>query len=173
MPCSRPRSCEHEANHNCHTGPCPPCTVLCKKWCYGHHEQRSAILCHQHNFSCGLSCGKEMPCGRHKCNKPCHNGPCSAICNQPCTIPRRLCGHICGKPCHDIPCPESGCKQVVVVTCICGLQKSTKPCIEVTEEFKNMEMAQLKEKIGVSSKDQAVDISDIVRNSVKPNVLKM
>lgn len=172
-PCSRPRPCEHDVNHNCHIGPCPPCTVLCKKWCHGRHQQRSAILCHQNNFSCGLVCGKEMPCKRHKCNKPCHEGPCPTVCSQPCTVPRRLCGHICGRPCHDPPCPESSCRQKVEVICSCGLQKTMKPCIEVSEEYKNLEMAQLRDKIGWSSKDQAVDISDIISTTTKPSTLKM
>ncbi|KAJ8972173.1 hypothetical protein NQ314_000301 [Rhamnusium bicolor] len=145
-PCSRQRACSHDANHSCHIGPCPPCTVLCKRWCHGHHEQRSAIPCHQETFSCGLPCGRKMPCGRHKCNKPCHEGPCPMPCKQPCNVRRILCGHPCGKPCHDPPCPESSCKQNVPVTCSCGLQKSTRPCIDVAEEFKNIEMAQLKEK---------------------------
>ncbi|KAJ8978423.1 hypothetical protein NQ317_019661 [Molorchus minor] len=125
-PCSRPRECGHDVNHTCHTGPCPHCTVLCKKWCHGHHEQRSAIPCHQETFSCGLPCGKQMPCGRHKCNKPCHDGPCQTPCRQPCNIPRDLCGHPCGKPCHDPPCPESSCKQNVPVTCVCGVQKGSR-----------------------------------------------
>ncbi|KAJ8961344.1 hypothetical protein NQ317_018625 [Molorchus minor] len=54
----------------------------------------------QETFSCGLPCGKQMPCGRHKCNKPCHDGPCQTPCRQPCNIPRDLCGHPCDK-CHD------------------------------------------------------------------------
>lgn len=172
-PCSILRSCGHDVNHNCHNGFCPPCTVLCTKWCFGFHEQRSAILCHQNSFSCGFPCGKKMPCGKHKCNKSCHNGQCPTLCSQPCTNERRLCGHICGKPCHDPPCPENGCKQKVPVTCNCGLQKATKICTDVAEEFKNLEMTQLREKITVTSKDQSVDISDIVDNCLKPTVLKM
>ncbi|KAJ8955604.1 hypothetical protein NQ318_001434 [Aromia moschata] len=171
--CSRPRPCGHDVHHNCHTGPCPPCTILSKKWCHGHHEQRSAIPCHQETFSCGLPCGRQMPCGRHKCNKPCHEGACPVPCKQPCNIPRSLCGHACRKPCHDPPCQESSCKQNVPVTCLCGLQKGTRPCTEVTDEFRNIEMAQLKEKMGDLTKDQTVDISDIVSKPKKPTVLKI
>ncbi|XP_023025615.2 nuclear transcription factor, X-box binding stc [Leptinotarsa decemlineata] len=172
-PCSRQRPCGHEPNHSCHTGPCPQCTVLSKRWCYGKHEQRAAIPCHQQNFSCGLPCGKEMPCGRHKCNKPCHDGPCPSPCRQPCTVLRSLCGHPCGRPCHDPPCPESSCKQNVPITCLCGVQKSTRPCIEVADEFKNLQMAQIKEKMGVLSVSHAVDISDILYVPMKPSVLKI
>ncbi|CAH1109198.1 unnamed protein product [Psylliodes chrysocephalus] len=172
-PCSRPRPCGHDSNHTCHTGLCPPCTVLCKRWCYGHHEQRSAIPCHQENFSCGLPCGKNMPCGRHKCVKPCHDGRCPTPCKQPCTVPRGLCGHPCGRPCHDPPCPESSCKQNVQVTCECGLQKSTRTCLEVADEFLNIQMAQLKEKMGSLSTSSTIDLTDILNVKKKPSVLKI
>ncbi|CAG9859977.1 unnamed protein product [Phyllotreta striolata] len=172
-PCSRRRPCGHEANHSCHTGPCPPCTVLCKRWCFGHHEQRSAIPCHQENFSCGLPCGRDMVCGKHKCAKPCHDGPCPTPCKQPCTVPRDLCGHPCGKPCHDPPCPESNCKHNVLVTCPCGLQKSTKPCIEVADEFHNIQMAKLNEKMSHLSTNSTVDLSDLMNTSKRPDVLKI
>ncbi|XP_028140077.1 protein shuttle craft isoform X1 [Diabrotica virgifera virgifera] len=172
-PCSRPRHCGHEVNHACHTGPCPPCTVLCKRWCYGHHEQRPAIPCHQENFSCGLPCGKDMSCKRHKCVKPCHDGPCPTPCKLPCNVPRELCGHPCGRPCHVPPCPESSCKQMVPVTCPCGLQKSTRPCTEVADEFKNIQMAQLKEKMGSLSTSSTIDLTDIFNAPKKPTVLKI
>lgn len=59
------------------------------------------------------------------------------------------------------------------MTCACGIQKAVRPCIEVAEEFRNIQMAQLKEKMGALCKDQSVDISDIVTNTRKPSVLKM
>lgn len=171
-PCSRPRECGHEVNHTCHTGPCPPCTVFVKRWCFGKHEQRAAIVCHQENFSCGIPCGKDLACGRHKCIKICHDGPCPMPCKQPCIVPRSLCGHPCNVACHEPPCPETDCKTKVPITCMCGLQKSTRPCLEVAEEFRNIQMAQLKDKMGVLSKDQSVDLSDI-GNFKKPSVLKL
>lgn len=58
------------------------------------------------------------------------------------------------------------------MTCPCGLQKSSRPCLEVAEEFRNIEMAKLKEKIGDLTKDQTVDISDICKVK-KPSILKM
>lgn len=79
-------------------------------------QKRSTIPCHQKEFSCGLPCGKDLPCGRHKCQTPCHLGPClkdRQNCTQPCTTTREACGHICGLPCHDPPCSESPCKETV------------------------------------------------------------
>ncbi|KAL3282485.1 hypothetical protein HHI36_005668 [Cryptolaemus montrouzieri] len=171
-PCVRERDCGHEVNHSCHTGPCPPCTILCKRWCYGGHEQRGTIPCHQENFSCGLACGKGMPCGKHKCNKPCHLGPCPLPCKQPCTFKRALCGHPCSAPCHEVPCPETNCKSKVPVQCPCGLQKGTKSCNEVIEEIRSIEMALLSEKMLNMSRNQSVDISDISKPK-RPDVLKI
>ncbi|KAL1506566.1 hypothetical protein ABEB36_005902 [Hypothenemus hampei] len=170
--CRKPRPCGHPPNHECHSGSCPPCFVLTKQWCFGSHEQRAAIPCHQKSFSCGLPCGKPMPCGRHKCIKACHEGDCPSACVQLCTVSRLVCGHPCNKPCHDPPCPESSCKQIVPVTCLCGLQKSTKVCMDLADEYINLEMAQLKEKMGNLSTTQVVDLSDITQVK-KPLVLKI
>ncbi|CAH1183422.1 unnamed protein product [Phaedon cochleariae] len=171
--CSRGRQCGHAANHACHVGGCPPCTVLCKRWCYGRHEQRSAIPCHQENFSCGLPCGRDLPCRRHKCPKPCHDGACPTPCKLPCPVTRPLCGHPCGRPCHEPPCPETSCRHTVQVTCACGLQKATKACVEVEGEFKNLQMSQIKDKMGVLSNNQSVDISDILNTPKRPTTLKI
>ncbi|XP_060518977.1 protein shuttle craft [Cylas formicarius] len=172
-PCSRPRACGHPPNHECHTGPCPPCFVLSTRWCFGKHEKRAAIPCHQENFSCGLPCGKPMSCGFHKCIKPCHNGDCPLPCSQPCSVPRLQCGHPCNRPCHNPPCPDSNCKQLVSLTCQCGLQKGSKPCLDLSEEFRNIEMAQIKERISRLSVGQTVDMSDIVNKPKVQSVLKI
>ncbi|XP_030748129.1 protein shuttle craft [Sitophilus oryzae] len=165
-PCLKARDCGHPANHECHPGPCQPCFVLTKKWCFGKHEERGAIPCHQDSFSCGLPCGKPMPCQRHKCVKPCHEDECPLPCTQPCTVPRTLCGHPCNKPCHGAPCPESSCRQTVPVTCQCGLLKSSKICVDLVDEYRNIETAQIKEKL-----DRGGDISEIIRPRV--SVLKV
>lgn len=167
--CSKKRDCGHPANHECHPGSCPACFVLTKQWCYGKHEQRGAIPCQQNSFSCGLPCGKPMPCGHHKCIKPCHEDKCPVPCNQPCTVQRLLCGHACNKPCHDPPCPESSCKQMVPVTCLCGLQKSSKVCMDLTEEFRNIETALIKDRMDNSSYNY--DLTDVTFK--KPAVLKI
>ncbi|KAH1026829.1 protein shuttle craft [Dendroctonus ponderosae] len=169
--CSKPRACGHDPNHECHPGPCPPCFVLTKQWCYGHHEQRAVIPCHQSSFGCGLPCGKQMPCGRHRCTKACHEGDCPLPCSQPCSAPRTLCGHPCSKPCHDSPCPESNCWQMVPVTCLCGLQKASKSCMELTEEFRRIEMAQLKDRLSHMMSNASVDLQEAsVR---RPAILKV
>ncbi|KAK9870469.1 hypothetical protein WA026_008028 [Henosepilachna vigintioctopunctata] len=171
-PCGRRRNCGHDVNHTCHTGACPPCTILCKRWCYGNHEQRSTIPCHQENFSCGLPCGKNMPCGRHKCNKPCHLGLCPVPCKQPCSFERSACGHPCNAPCHQPPCPETNCKSKVAVACLCGIQKGVRYCNEVIDEFRNFKMAQLRQEMTNMSMNGEMDISFLGRMK-RPDVLKI
>ena len=43
----------------------------------------------------------------------------------------------------------------------------------MTDEYKEMEMANLKDKMADMMKDQVVDISDIVNKPKRPSVLKM
>ncbi|XP_025832981.1 protein shuttle craft isoform X2 [Agrilus planipennis] len=162
MPCSRTRSCGHDPLHSCHSGSCPPCTVLIKTWCYGQHEQRATIPCHQQSFSCGLPCGKPMPCGRHNCIKPCHLGPCPQPCKQPCIKMRPGCGHQCNQPCHDPPCPETSCKQMVKVTCQCGLRFASKICLDLIGEYQTIAMSHLASKMEEIQRGETVDLSDLV-----------
>ncbi|KAK4880352.1 hypothetical protein RN001_008498 [Aquatica leii] len=169
--CSRTRTCEHEALHSCHPGPCPPCTVLTKRWCHGKHEQRSTIPCHQSNFSCGLACGKNMSCGKHKCQQPCHEGSCRMPCNQPCMETRNECGHPCNQPCHPPPCPETSCKQTVQVTCPCGLRKSSRVCVDLIGEYQMIDMSQLAFKMEQMQMGQRVDVTDL--GSLKKGPLKI
>ncbi|CAH0558067.1 unnamed protein product [Brassicogethes aeneus] len=171
--CSRRSACGHPMTHQCHVGPCPPCAVLVKRWCHGKHEQRATIPCHQNDFSCGLPCGKALPCKRHKCTVPCHPGACPLPCKRPCTAPRPSCGHACGKPCHEPPCPESVCRQLVPVTCQCGLQKTQRSCLDLADEYRNLEIAKIRDKMSDLAKDQPVDISDIVSNVRRPSILKI
>lgn len=171
-PCSKPRSCGHDVNHTCHTGACPPCTVLCKRWCHGKHELRAAVPCHQESFSCGLACGRELNCGRHRCIQTCHEGDCPVVCTQKCTVERVDCGHPCNAPCHEPPCPESACKQMVRITCQCGLRSTTRPCVDLSGEYQSIAMANLATKMAELQKGHSVDISDIVSNQRKPTSLK-
>lgn len=170
-PCSKTRPCGHPPNHFCHPGSCPPCFVLTKKWCYGKHEQRATIPCNQISFSCGLACGKPMNCGRHNCNKQCHEGDCPLPCTQPCVTVRALCGHPCNKPCHNPPCLESNCKQMVAVICQCGLQKSQKICTDLSEEYHAIEMAHLKDRMNNLSSYQTIDFTDSATK--RPAILKI
>lgn len=168
-PCSRRHGCEHEALHTCHSHlDCPPCTYLTTKTCYGGHEQRKAIPCHVKEFSCGLPCGKDLPCGKHKCQIPCHSGPClkpGQSCMQSCATPRDTCGHPCGQPCHTNSCPESPCKELVKVTCQCGLRSSSRVCVDMVSEYKRIETSMLASKMADMQLGRTVTFVDLVAAS--------
>nr|CAD7400623.1 unnamed protein product [Timema poppensis] len=173
-PCSRPHPCEHPPIHNCHSEPtCPLCTVLTQKYCYGKHELRKTIPCHQADFSCGLPCNKDLPCGRHRCILPCHKGPClkeGQACTQPCTTTRNLCGHNCASPCHDGPCLDSPCKEMVKVTCECGHRFTTRACFDNVKEYQRMATSLLASKMADMQLGHSVDIGDLLSN---PTTRKM
>ncbi|CAL8096413.1 unnamed protein product [Orchesella dallaii] len=170
LSCSRQHSCDHPVHHPCHSEPnCPPCTVFTEKWCHGKHELRKTIMCYITEVSCGLPCGKLMPCNRHSCPKTCHAGSClaaSETCNLPCTK-LRSCGHPCGMPCHESHCPDAKCKVMTDVMCPCGRRCDTLICwkreIEydrtITWEY-HKELKKLEEKAG----------GDLVSDSIKQEI---
>lgn len=163
-PCSRQHDCDHPALHPCHSETkCPPCSVLTQKYCYGNHELRKSIPCHQKEFSCGLPCSKELPCGRHKCIQICHKGEClGATCTQPCTVPRPTCQHPCSAPCHDGNCPDLPCKETVRVTCECGHRSAMRPCAENTKEYQRIATSLLASKMADVQLGHSIDIGDIM-----------
>ncbi|XP_067005926.2 protein shuttle craft isoform X2 [Anabrus simplex] len=164
-PCSRQHECDHPALHNCHSEPtCPPCTVLVQRYCYGKHELRKSVPCHQTEISCGMPCNAPLPCGRHRCILPCHKGPCvkdGRSCIQPCTTPRSLCGHACAAPCHDGPCPDTPCKEMVKVTCECGHRSLSKTCSDNAKEYQRIATALLASRMADMQMGHSVDISDL------------
>ncbi|GAB0095565.1 Protein shuttle craft [Sergentomyia squamirostris] len=165
-PCTRRHPCHHEVLHNCHTAQqCPPCMILTTKFCHGRHEQRKTIPCSQEGFSCGLPCRKELPCGRHKCIKICHEGPCLSsgeVCKQNCPKPRVMCPHACRAPCHDGDCPESLCKESVEVTCPCGNRKQQRACHDFASDYRRIATSQLATSMQEMQRGNSIELSDIL-----------
>lgn len=147
--CSRGRACGHDPLHSCHSGECPPCTVLTRRLCHGGHEYRPAIPCHTDTFSCGMACNKPMECGNHKCIQVCHAGDCARPCTQPCQQPRPICGHPCNKPCHpdSTACPISICRLQVTVTCECGNRTAQRSCDDLAAEYERLAMIRTAAKV--------------------------
>ncbi|CAH3997479.1 unnamed protein product [Pieris brassicae] len=173
-PCRRERPCGHPPHHSCHSADCPPCVVLTTKTCYGKHEERKTIPCSQEEFSCGLPCGKPLPCGKHTCIKICHKGPCDTDkCNQPCNEKRSSCGHPCSGPCHATnggPCPStSNCKRAVIATCPCGRRKAERACCDNARDFAKILNALAATKI---QEGGMVDLSDAHRPSAMLKTLE-
>uniref|UniRef100_A0A0K8V596 Protein shuttle craft n=1 Tax=Bactrocera latifrons TaxID=174628 RepID=A0A0K8V596_BACLA len=165
-PCSRTHPCQHPPQHNCHSAAnCPPCMMFTTKWCFGQHEQRKTIPCSQESFSCGLACGKALPCGRHKCIKTCHEGACQAageVCKQHCTKSRTTCGHKCMSPCHDGDCPDTPCKEMVEVQCECGNRKQMRLCHDLAREFSRIATAQLASSMAEMQRGNYMELSEIL-----------
>ncbi len=61
--------------HNCHEGPCPPCTALMDKLCVGQHQLIHNVPCWNEEITCNNICGRELKCG-HICKRMCHKLPC-------------------------------------------------------------------------------------------------
>lgn len=145
QPCPKPLPCRaHRCTERCHDGPCPPCQVeaVYKCACGKAEEQR---VCAESEFRCGRPCDGILHCGKHKCSRGCHSGPCGACPLQgrrtcPCgkkeykgvscdedvptcgsTCERMLsCGfHRCPERCHRGICVET-CRIVVLKVCRCG-----------------------------------------------------
>lgn len=163
-PCSRRHSCGHSPLHTCHSeNECPPCTLLTERLCHGGHELRKAVPCYVESISCGRPCGKPLPCGRHNCITSCHAGPClvaGKVCQQLCKIQRSECGHPCASPCHEGMCPETPCKQVVKVTCLCKHRSTSRICADNASEYKRLAMAQLASKMSDLALGLSVPIGD-------------
>ncbi|XP_042483934.1 NF-X1-type zinc finger protein NFXL1-like [Macadamia integrifolia] len=94
--------CPHVCVLQCHPGPCPPCKAFApsrrcpcgKKMITTRCSDRKSML------TCGQPCRKILECGRHRCERICHQGPC-----DPCraTI-KALC--FCNKKVEILLCGE-------------------------------------------------------------------
>lgn len=77
-----PTSCPHPCNLMCHAGPCPPCTHMGPIQSCFCAKKTTSRRCLDTNYdsgwSCGQTCGDMMPCGKHTCPRPCHEGLCGA-----------------------------------------------------------------------------------------------
>lgn len=92
--------CKHVCTMQCHPGPCLPCNALappqfcpCGKMSY---SQRCSEL--KNAKSCGQVCGHQLQCGRHYCQKICHEGPCGS------------------------------CDTILTVNCFCGRKREAMAC---------------------------------------------
>lgn len=151
--CSKLLDCKsHSCPETCHEGECPPCRAraIYKCQCGNAEEERE---CSDRIFQCGVPCEKQLPCGKHFCNKGCHAGDCgecpfqgkrSCPCGKrvhegmACDVGVPLCGatcekvlncgyHRCPERCHRGPCVET-CRNVVRKSCRCGSLKKEVPC---------------------------------------------
>ena len=73
--CGKRLACGHRCPHKCHPGTCPECMLTATVNCHCGAETQT-LLCSQRDLRCDRVCGKVLACGRHKCEKVCHDGSC-------------------------------------------------------------------------------------------------
>lgn len=75
-------------------------------------------------FQCGKKCEKVLTCGKHSCERNCHQGPCF-----PCKK-KHLADCYCGKNSDVVDCADSsyGCGEPCEKTIDCGYHKCEQTC---------------------------------------------
>ncbi|KAJ8375129.1 hypothetical protein SKAU_G00057090 [Synaphobranchus kaupii] len=151
---------EHSCAEACHGSKCQPCPLLVQQVCYCGVQSRE-VPCGTDrdnfdgagHFSCQKLCGKQLDCGNHLCQQPCHPGPCPS-CPQ---LPRLVRSCPCGqtplskllelgyserRSCTD---PVPSCGEDLWKTpalrvqrhhphCRCGLKTKEVPCTSIQNE---------------------------------------
>ncbi|KAL7721097.1 Nuclear transcription factor [Entamoeba marina] len=122
--CTKIPSCRHILPpHRCHFGDCPQCVTLCEKPCYCGKTSVKNVLCHIDKVSCGNVCGKPLDCGIHFCKRKMKHVTIFVV------KKKEYCEHSCDFKCHgSLPCPTTPCKQLVELTCDCGMKKVKMIC---------------------------------------------
>lgn len=145
--------CGHACLLLCHPGPCPPCPKTVKVTCYCKKQAPQTKRCSAQSWSCGQPCGRQLKCGQHRCQEPCHQGdcpPCSKTSKQPCLCGKNVsvrecaspqwqckqpcgtrldCGnHVCERVCHGGECGH--CPRAGLRKCPCGKTEVSLPCTE-------------------------------------------
>ena len=91
--CGKRLACGHRCPHKCHPGTCPECMLTATVSCHCGAETQT-LPCSLRDFRCDRVCGKVLACGRHKCEKVCHDGSCGGC---PMEGPRLCpCGKVSG-----------------------------------------------------------------------------
>lgn len=89
--CGKQRECGHKCRSICHEGDCGECDVLQDVACFC-GQTKEQLPCGLPGFSCGTPCGKQLGCGKHTCQIPCHEGPCPPCPTSPLITTRCPCG---------------------------------------------------------------------------------
>ncbi|GAB2288357.1 NF-X1-type zinc finger protein nfxl2 [Dionaea muscipula] len=151
--CKRVLDCGiHRCGEVCHEGKCPPCREkgVYRCQCGKVEEERECCL---RDFRCENACERLLGCGKHVCNRGCHEGGCEECplqgrrtcpCEKKvyegmaCDVAVPLCGgtcdkklscgmHRCPERCHRGPCIET-CRTMITKSCRCGGLKKQVPC---------------------------------------------
>ncbi|KAL8050211.1 hypothetical protein ABFX02_06G068000 [Erythranthe guttata] len=144
----------HRCGEICHDGLCLPCKEKGTYKCQCGKVESTRECCEK-DFRCDNACNKMLGCGRHVCERGCHEGDCGdcplqgkmtcpcgkrAYEGMACDVTVPLCGatcektlscrfHRCSERCHRGPCIQT-CRNVVTKSCRCGSLKKQVPCYQ-------------------------------------------
>jgi transcriptional repressor NF-X1 len=82
-PCEKTLNCGlHKCSELCHIGTCEPCEIIIEQVCFCAQNTRQ-LPCSVENspeekFACGAICQRSLECGKHLCDRPCHEGSCES-----------------------------------------------------------------------------------------------
>lgn len=93
--------CPHVCVLQCHPGPCPPCKQFAPPRVCPCGKNTITTRCSDRKpvLSCGLRCDKLLYCGRHRCERLCHVGPCDhcqVLFNASCFCKKKVEVVLCG-----------------------------------------------------------------------------
>ncbi|XP_010540682.1 PREDICTED: NF-X1-type zinc finger protein NFXL1-like [Tarenaya hassleriana] len=98
---SKEYHCPHVCVLQCHPGPCPPCKAFAPpRYCPCGKKIITTRCSERRSVStCGQPCDKLLGCGRHRCERTCHVGPCDpcqVLVNASCFCKKKAEVVICG-----------------------------------------------------------------------------
>ncbi|KAL3512112.1 hypothetical protein ACH5RR_024829 [Cinchona calisaya] len=93
--------CPHICVLQCHPGPCPPCKAFAPPQRCPCGKQVITTRCSDRKsvLTCGQRCDKLLDCGRHRCERICHVGPCDqceVLVNASCFCKKKIEVVLCG-----------------------------------------------------------------------------
>ncbi|MCP4698814.1 MAG: hypothetical protein GY862_18480, partial [Gammaproteobacteria bacterium] len=122
--CGRPLApnCGHTCLLLCHPGACPACPQIVAVSCHCAKSAPAARRCGLQAWACARECGQSLGCGRHRCERTCHEGDCGPCeksskrrcrCGgreeeRPCLDGDWSCGQVCGNALQ--PCGKHQCQ---------------------------------------------------------------
>ncbi|XP_014664590.1 PREDICTED: transcriptional repressor NF-X1-like [Priapulus caudatus] len=112
----------------CHAPPCEPCAETRRQACHCGATTRDVRCGSQPTdaatgepapFACGQTCGRDLACGNHTCERACHPGACDDCTLTPANQTRCPCGQ---RPLVELEAPARTSCLDAVATCgqVCG-----------------------------------------------------
>lgn len=132
---------QHTCDRQCHPDACDVCTAQVTIKCHCGRSNKQIICSSQAEatFACGLTCNKRLPCGSHRCKKPCHADSCGECERQPNLLKTCACGKtniknfttITRTSCKD---PIPSCGKICEFKLNCGPLNDPHKCTKICHE---------------------------------------